>query len=566
MAAGVGIRDALGRGVLRGTLRAGVPPAGIVGYLVLFFLPLGAFYYQGLTGAADGGPDGGTLATVVGVLTDGATWRTAGFSAGQALVSATVCVVVGLPGAYAVSHLRFPFKRLLRSISLIPFVLPSIVVIIATITFYGKNGIVNRALGTDATYVYSAAGIILAHVLYNLSLAVRVIGDGWSRISGRYLEAARSLGDRPVRVFFRVVLPLLVPHIAAAFVLIFMYCFFSFGIVLVFGGIRYATFEVRIYQELFVRLDLARAAVYGLVQLGFSVFFLAATGVAARAQTTAKSGVVVRQRRFSSLPQAARVLLAAYALVFATFLIGPFAGLIGRSLTPRNGVSLFAYRALFDPAVSPVDVPGIIRSTVPGVILRSIALAAAAGSTAFCFALVLSMSRTVRERPLLRRFFESPLGVSLVSYCIGVRMLAGGVVPTPLLVVTAQVFVALPFVFRLLCTVMDDLRPALVEAARGLGASPLRTVRDVHWPLLRPGLMNAYAYAVAIAFADFTAVLTVGRGSVATFPVAIYRLIGFRSFDLAIALSVLYLIMCLGLFIWIDYTSRARETRSEASW
>ena len=78
---------------------------------------------------------------------------------------------------------------------------------------------------------------------------------------------------------------------------------------------------------------------------------------------------------------------------------------------------------------------------------------------------------------------------------------------------------------------------------------------DIELPLLRRTFLNAYAYALALPFADLTVAMTVGRGRVATFPVAIYRLIGFRSFDLALALAVLYIAFCLVLFLVIDRTS-----------
>jgi thiamine transport system permease protein len=80
-------------------------------------------------------------------------------------------------------------------------------------------------------------------------------------------------------------------------------------------------------------------------------------------------------------------------------------------------------------------------------------------------------------------------------------------------------------------------------------------------PVLKRGLLNGYAYSLAIPFADFTIVLAATRGGLATFPVAIYRLIGFRSFDLALSMSGIYIAICLGLFLWIDTTSQRRRHR-----
>jgi thiamine transport system permease protein len=104
-------------------------------------------------------------------------------------------------------------------------------------------------------------------------------------------------------------------------------------------------------------------------------------------------------------------------------------------------------------------------------------------------------------------------------------------------------------------TCIETLQTGYVEAAQSLGAGWFRVLKDVKFPILKRGLLNAYAYSLAIPFADLTAVLSIGRGDVATFPVAIYRLIGFRSFDLALALGVIYIVICFLLFLWIDATS-----------
>ncbi|MFW5728821.1 MAG: iron ABC transporter permease, partial [Spirochaetota bacterium] len=74
------------------------------------------------------------------ILTRGETRRVAAFTVGQATLTGVISLVIALPGAYLLSHYRFPFRRLLYSLSLLPFVLPSIIVVICMISFYGRNG------------------------------------------------------------------------------------------------------------------------------------------------------------------------------------------------------------------------------------------------------------------------------------------------------------------------------------------------------------------------------------------------------------------------------------------
>lgn len=544
---------------IRSPLRRSLPVwGGVLFFSLLFFLPIGLFFVSTLSEAA-ADTDGGLPALVGDVVSDPATWRVVSFSVEQAAVSALVSVLLALPGAWVLSHVDFPLRGLLRSLSLLPFVLPSIVVVLAMISFFGRNGLINAILGTQATLVYSVPGIILAHVFYNFSLAMRVIGDRWERIDARLIESAEGLGDSRPGTFIRVTLPLLAPAILAGFALVFIYSFLSFGIVLVFGGIRHATLEVQIYRELFVNLRLGRAAVLAILQVILLGGFFLVTNRWITGSVVGGRGAGPRNaRRLSSFAPGVRVFVVVSTAILLTFVIGPLVAMFIRGLS-RDGVpSLLAFRALFDEAASPRDIEGIVRSSIPGVIARSVGLALAAGTITLVVAVSVAVARRGRPGRAIDGFFLLPLGISVVTAAIALRSVYGEVVSPVFVVVLAQVFIAFPTTYRIARTVLGGLSPSMVETAAALGAGPFTTLRTVIVPVLRPGLVNAYVYALALPFADLTAVLTVGRGEVATFPVAIYRLIGFRSFDLGLALGIIYVLICLGIFGILDATSRRR--------
>ncbi len=67
-------------------------------------------------------------------------WRITGFTTLQALLSTLLAIVIGLPGAYLLSQFNFKGKFIIRAISAIPFVLPSIIVVLGFVIFYGNNG------------------------------------------------------------------------------------------------------------------------------------------------------------------------------------------------------------------------------------------------------------------------------------------------------------------------------------------------------------------------------------------------------------------------------------------
>ena len=190
---------------------------------VFFFFPLGGFTARAMK--AFGSEAAAAKPIAPGLIS------TLKFTAAQAFLSAFFSILLALPGAYALSRFNFPLRRFIKSLSLVPFVLPSIVVIICMISFYGRSGVLNSLLGADLKLIYSFAGIIVAHIFYNYSLALRIIGDGWGRIGDGYKNIAMSLGDTRSRAFLRVTFRLLLPSILSAFALIFIYCFMSLSLI-----------------------------------------------------------------------------------------------------------------------------------------------------------------------------------------------------------------------------------------------------------------------------------------------------------------------------------------------
>lgn len=530
---------------------------GGLAFFFLFFLiaPVLTVFVRALSATGTGGP-GAMWRTLVDIVSSPRTRSVITFTVGQAALSAAIAVVVALPGAYLISHYSFPGRRFIYSLSLIPFILPSIIVVVAMVGFYGKSGLINRVLGTDYNLVYNFQGIILAHVFYNFSLAIRVIATAWAGIDRRFREGGESLGDSPSGILFRITLPLLAPAILTSFVLVFVYCFLSFGVVLVFGGVRFATFEVAIFREMFVNLDLPAAAVFSLLQLLFSGFFIA---LSSRSLSQSRAGIIdprIVLPPLRSVGPIPRLLAVVYLTAMIAFVLGPLTTMIFRAFTAADGtIGLENFQQLLVPGPGERNVASILRSSVPGVILRSLTIAGVSGTFTFLVAGATALSLRGSSRAWLDSALQIPLGVSLVTVGVGMRLLWQDVLPPVVLIVLGQFFVAFPLVFRIIRSGVEELSDGTVNAARILGASRFQILRDIELPLLRRTFLNAWAYALALPFADLTMVMSVGRGRVATFPVAIYRLIGFRSFDLALAMAVLYVVFCLVLFLIIDSTS-----------
>ena len=122
--------------------------------------------------------------------------------------------------------------------------------------------------------LYSLKAIILAHAFYNFPLVVRLVSAIWSSIDPRIEDAARSLGAKGWRVFWHVTLPMIIPGIAASLALTFIFSFMSFAVVLVLGGVKFATIEVSIYTLMTVILDYKLGSALAIIQSLFSLSFM----------------------------------------------------------------------------------------------------------------------------------------------------------------------------------------------------------------------------------------------------------------------------------------------------
>ena len=182
------------------------------------------------------------------VLTAESTREIAWFTLWQATVSTILTLLAGLPLAWALSRFSFPGRGLVEALVLVPFVLPTVVVATAFV-----------ALLPDGME-HSVWAILLAHVFFNVAVVVRIVGSYWAALDRRLWDAAATLGAGPGQRQLRLTLPLLAPALASAASIAFLFCFTSFGVILVLGGIHYATLETEIYNQAAVRRSNSRAA------------------------------------------------------------------------------------------------------------------------------------------------------------------------------------------------------------------------------------------------------------------------------------------------------------------
>lgn len=490
------------------------------------------------------------------------------FTLWQAAVSTLLTLMLGLPAAYIFAHYEFPGKGLLRGLTTIPFVMPTVVVAAAFTTLLGPRGVVNdllrAALGLErppVNLLYTLWIILLAHVFYNATVVVRIVGDFWANLDPRLAEAAAVLGASRWRVLREVTLPLLLPPIAASSLLVFLFCFTSFGVILILGGPRFSTLEVEIYRQAVNYFNLPLAAVLSLVQL-----LITFAVMAAYTRLQARTSLPLNLRPRSSIahwPANAREWLAVGVVItlLTAVLVTPLLALAVRSVTLGGGPpSLRYYQALtVNRSQDIFFVPPVLA------IRNSLAFSAAATVLSLGLGLISAYLLTAPGRAAgwLARWLDPilllPLGTSAVTLGFG-YIVALGRPPLNLrtslaLVPLAYTLIAMPFVVRTLLPALRRLDPGLREAAMTLGASPAQVVREVDLPLIWRGLLVAAVFAFTISLGEFGATLLLYRPAYPTMSVVIYRALGqpgLINYGQALAMSTLLMLVCLVSLLAIE--------------
>ncbi len=532
------------------------------GFLLLFYLfPL-------LTIFAESFRRGGSLlAPVVETIGAASVRRIIWFTLYQASLSTLLTLALGLPGAYLFGRYTFRGKSLLRALTGVPFVLPTLVVAAAFNALMGPSGWVNvglmAVLGLESppiSFLNSLPAILAAHVFYNTTIVLRMVGDYWSNLNPRLEAAARVLGASPFQVLRRVTLPALAPAIAAAGLLVFIFNFTSFGVVLVLGGPRFATIEVEVYTQTVGLFNLPAAASLSLIQLAFT---LALTLAYTRLSRRVNRPVDLRSRSFTQRPlrEVRQRLWAGLMIgVLLAVLVAPLAGLAARSvtrLTPERGqqtpgatgLTLDFYRELtVNRRASLFFVPPLtaVANSV-GYALATVFLALLVGAPA---AWALARDPDSAASRWLDPLLMLPLGTSAVTLGLGF-ILALDQPPLDLrasraLIPIAHALVAFPFVVRSLAPALRSIPPRLRDSAAVLGASPWRAVRRVELPLVGRALLVAATFAFTISLGEFGATALIARPEFPTIPVMIFRFLsqpGAMNYGQALALSTLLMLV-----------------------
>lgn len=464
------------------------------------------------------------------------------FTVAQAAISALVSVLLAVPVARALARRQFAGRSALITLLGAPFLVPVVVAVLGLLAVFGRQGVLNSGLvtlGLPPVSIYGFHGVVLAHVFFNLPLAVRMILQGWQAIPAERFRLGASLGFAPSDILRHLERPMLREVLPGAALVIFTLCLSSFAVALTLGGgPRATTVELAIYQALRFDFDLGRAATLSATQFG-----LCAVAVLLSLRFTQTAGFGAGLDRAAAKwggLKPSHGLQDAIAIGLASlFLVLPLA-----MLAARGGPALLDLPTAVWPALArSLMVAGICTVLT---MIAAILLAAAIVHGRFARALELT-----GMLPLAASGLVLGTGLFLIVHpMIAVERLT--------LPVTALVnaTLALPFALRIILPVLRK-----TEADFGRLATSLDLTRAARWrwlvlPRLRAPLGFASGLVAALSIGDLGVVaLFAGDGGV-TLPLLVQRLMGAYRMDAAAGVALVLVSVSFAVFWLFDWGGR----------
>jgi iron(III) transport system permease protein len=474
-----------------------------------------------------------------------------------AIASVFASLAIGVPLAFLLGRFEFPGRRLLRAVATLPAALPPLVGVIAFLFLYGESGLVTRALQralgmAEAPWRLKGIGAIVFVHAYTMYVYVFLfVSAGLERFDATLDEAASGLGANTWQRLRRVTLPLLMPAVAGSALLVFMNALGSFSAPYVFGGgLRVLSTQILAsktngamglaYVETTV---LALSAVAGLVLFRWldrkRRYTLASKG--------GRSRRMISSRRVQILTTvASAIIVIALVLPHLMVILVSFARdgawttqVLPPEYTLENYRRLFTESELWKPITNSV----------------SMALIATAANLVVCFiAAYLIVLRRFGARGLLELLIALPWAIPATAIALGLAatfnrndLLTARVllVGTFWILPLAYFIRDIPLVASAVESSLRQMDASLEDAARGLGASWLMTMRRVVLPAARPGLIAGGLLAAVTAVGEFVASVVLYTHSNRPISMEILAQLRALAFGTAAAYSVLLIFLVL---------------------
>lgn len=468
-----------------------------------------------------------------------------------------MAVLVAVPLAYILTTIKIKGAEIIRVLILISSMSAPFIGAYSWILLLGRNGSITRFLsslfGIQAPDIYGLPGIVLVLTLQLVPLVFMYVSGALKNMDSSLIEAAESMGCTGLRKMLRVILPLILPTVLAAAILVFMRAIADFGTPMLIGE-GYKTIPVLVYSEFMGENggDNGFAAAMSLmVILLTTAAFLIQQRISKRMSFSMNAINHIEPKKLKGFGNVAAHLFVYLYLAVALL---PQLCVIETSFRKTSGIvfkegySLESYQSAFSKmgvAISNTLVLGIISLACIVFLSVLIAYVSVRRSNAISGSLdIATMFPYIVP--------GSILGISLITAFNTRPLLFTG---TAFILVVAFTIKRMPYTVRSSAAILRSIGISTEEASLSLGASNLKTFFRVTLPMMASGVFSGAIMSWITIITELSSSILLYTGRTKTMTIAIYTEVVRGNYGVAAALStILTVITICSIFIMFKVT------------
>ena len=469
-------------------------------------------------------------------------------------------LLIGIPVGYCVARVKIPGKKLILSLGMLPIIMPSFVGAYTWVILLGNKGIIRvflnwllSPLGVEVPSIYGMFGMILCMTLTYYPFVFQLAYGAFASANSLLEESAMLMGAKNGRIMRTITLPLIMPSLGAAALLVFVRAIGNFGIPAVIGGSNYVL-PTLIFFEVNGFFNINGACAIAVVNVAITAIVLYVQkyvvsrheyetissthkelkqheGKGARIVATIYCGIILV---VSLLPQLTIIIMSFFT---------KWVGLLPEGFTFANYLRIpkYSHRELFNSfflSITATLLCAILGSLVAYITERKKPKGAALLDLSIMAPFILP--GTVVSIALLSAFSGNSAIRLTGTYTI---------------IIISYMIRRTPYVYRSVSAQLTQLNPSLEEASTISGASWFYTFRKVSVPLIMPAIISGSIMTLTTLLQELSTTILLYSGKTRTVPIQIYGAVQDGKLGEASALSVILLVV---VFI-IIYSTNSKK-------
>ena len=468
--------------------------------------------------------------------------------------------LIGIPMAYISTRFNIWGKRIINMAVVLSMLSPPFIGAYSWILLLGRAGFITKLLekiGIEIGSIYGFQGILLVFTLKLFPYVYMYVSTALKNFDSSLEEASESLGVHGFKRIWHVTLPVIMPTILSAALIVFMTSLADFGTLMLIGE-GFKTLPVMIYERYLseVSSNASFASTLSVIIVSCSLLVLAIQKIIIARKNYTMSAM--RPPEVVKLSTGKRI-LATFAVGFVALLaVLPQITVVVTSFLKTNGplfvkgFSLDSYRAILGKLSTNIrntftfSVIAIIIMMILGLLLAYI---------------------IVRRRGKIANLLDtlvmfpyvipgSVLGISLILAFNQKPVVLTG---TVLILVVSYTIRKLPFTLRSSIATLYQIDPAIEEASISLGVPPMKTFAKTTAILMLPGMLSGAVLSFIATINELSSTIILYSGKTGTISVAIYTEIFKDGYGTAAALATILTVSTVIALIIFDKVSGGKS-------